>query len=346
MAHNLDFSNNQANVAYAGSRNDVWHKLGQERMEGQPFAAWLKAAGLNWNAVKVPCLAELPDGSHKRVEDRSVIVRDDTFAPLGICSGESETEGYKIVQPRECAEFMDHFVKCDPRFKLDTMGSLNGGARIWASASFSEDITIASEKHRVRLMGTTSFDSTAASVFQGTIIRPVCNNTVTAALADTRAVIRVRHSTKLVQERVREQLAQVLQGVDTYRNMGDAMVKVNVSTRTISDYFKAVLEIPFDAKKDDISTRKLNVFRDLERCYQQTVREGTEHGTAWAAWNAVTRYVDHDRSARGVATYGDEQTARFASAQFGSGNALKGRALNLMTAYMQHPEKELALVTV
>lgn len=344
--HMIDRSNNRYNAAFAGSSEDTWHHYGQYHMEGQSFDQWVEAAGLGWQALKVPCMAALPNGKMLAVPNRSVIVRDDTFVPLGICSGEDENEGYKIVQPRAVAEFGDHFVKCDPRFKQDTMGSLKGGAMIWTSASFSEDVTIASEKHKVRLLGSTTFDGSGASVFQGTIVRPVCWNTVQAAQADTRAVIRVRHSTRLNETRVREQLAQVLQGVDTYKNMGDAMVQVNVSTRTISDYFKACLEIPFDAKEADMSTRKLNVFHDLGRCYQKTVNEGTEKGTAWAAWQAVTRFVDHDRSARGIETYGNASMARFASAQFGSGNALKGRALNLMTAYMQHPEKELALVTV
>jgi hypothetical protein len=39
---------------------------------------------------------------------------------------------------------------------------------------------------------------------------------------------------------------------------------------------------------------------------------------------AITRYVDHDRAAQGG------QVGQFASAQFGSGDALKGKALNLL----------------
>lgn len=34
MAHDLDMTNGRANIAYLGSRKDVWHHLGQETPEG------------------------------------------------------------------------------------------------------------------------------------------------------------------------------------------------------------------------------------------------------------------------------------------------------------------------
>jgi hypothetical protein len=71
----------------------------------------------------------------------------------------------------------------------------------------------------------------------------------------------------------------------------------------------------------------MNQFSALRSAYSATVREGTERGTVWTALNAVTRYVDHDRSTRN----GDNQeSARFDSAQFGSGAALKAQAWNLL----------------
>ena len=41
----------------------------------------------------------------------------------------------------------------------------------------------------------------------------------------------------------------------------------------------------------------------------------------------MTRYVDHDRSTRRGSGIDTEDEARFASANFGSGDALKGKAL-------------------
>src|ERR1700704_2377376 len=45
MAHNIDMTNDRANIAFLGSRNDVWHRLGQEMQPGMDIPAWAKAAG-------------------------------------------------------------------------------------------------------------------------------------------------------------------------------------------------------------------------------------------------------------------------------------------------------------
>ena len=54
MSHNIDMTGGRANIAFLGSRNDIWHKLGTEMPEGMDVDAWAKAAGLDWHADKVP----------------------------------------------------------------------------------------------------------------------------------------------------------------------------------------------------------------------------------------------------------------------------------------------------
>jgi hypothetical protein len=93
----------------------------------------------------------------------------------------------------------------------------------------------------------------------------------------------------------------------------------------VSTFFKECLDIPFEAKRDEISTRKANQFDALKSAYATSVREGAEDGTVWASLQAITRYVDHERSTRG----GSEESA-FHSAQFGSGASLKDKAMGLL----------------
>jgi hypothetical protein len=145
MAHNLDMTNGRANIAYLGSRNDVWHRLGQEMTEGMSIDQWAAAAGLNWDAVKVPALADLSGAQfddqfsyagqvstgevrHKRARDRSFMVRSDTGAMLG---DQVVSDVYQPVQPREVLEWFQQYIGVDERFKLDVAGSLKGGSIIW-----------------------------------------------------------------------------------------------------------------------------------------------------------------------------------------------------------------------
>lgn len=112
-----------------------------------------------------------------------------------------------------------------------------------------------------------------------------------------------------------------------FKAMGDALAQNEMAKDEVSAFFKTCLDIPFEAHPADISGRKLNQFTALSNAYRTTIAEGTPAGTAWAALNAITRYVDHDRSTRGGASEGE---ARLLSSQFGSGAALKEKAMGLL----------------
>lgn len=347
MAHNIDMTNGRANMAFLGERKDIWHGLGQpmdqilaalrvtlkrEPTTSEISAEWMKAAGLAWQAVKVPLFAKVDGLSLKDSAGQPLrgvklpqiaIVRNDNAHPLGIAS-----EGYEPVQPAQLIEWFDRYVSVDSRFQFDTMGSLRNGEIIWAMATFKDDVTVAGDAHKARLLMTTSFDGSMATINKATLVRVVCNNTLDASLADGgKATIRTRHSTKFDAAKVARELAAVAEGFTHYKAMGEALANVEMSKAQIAEYFKTLLDIPFDAKADDISGRKRNSFDAMVGAYQATVREGTPAGTRWAALNAATRYVDHDKSVKG-----DKTEARVLSANFGSGASLKAKAVALLYA--------------
>lgn len=329
MAHEIDFSNKRANIAWLGDRNDIWHHLGTGMAPGQSVDDWAKAAGLDWHAVKAQAYFKVPSamepfgGEMRQVDGDRYIVRSDTLAPLG-----HATDGYHPVQPREVLDWFQRYIAVDDRFQLDVAGSLKGGAVIWATAKFNGEMDVGGSAHRARLLMTTTFDQTGATINQGTMTRVVCMNTLRAALGDKHGIVRTRHNTRFDGAKVGRELAQIAKSFANFKAIGDAMDTVELANGQISAFFKAILDIPFDAKQDDISTRKMNQFRGLSIAYQQTVMEGTARNKVWTALNAVTRYADHDRSTR--QTEGTVETSRFASAQFGSGDQLKSKAWELL----------------
>jgi phage/plasmid-like protein (TIGR03299 family) len=337
MSAMIDMTNNRANIAFLGARKDIWHRMGTEMLPGQTIEEWADAAGLGWSAIKVPAIASLegsrfdhiePGKRFQKVDDRAFVVRSDTGAILGFVSGEDAGNGYQIVQPGEVLEWFERYISVDDRFVLDVCGSLDGGRRIWATAKYNGDISIAGEAHAARVLMSTSFDSTSATVNQCTMTRVVCQNTLRTAHADNKAAIRTRHSTKFDAAKVGRELAQLASGFAQYKAIGDAMGQVEMAKDAVADFFKDCLDIPRDAKKDDISTRKANQYSDLSRAYRTSVVEGAPNGSVWAALQAITRYADHDRSVK----TGDqtEEKARFASAQFGTGDNFKGKALEML----------------
>lgn len=324
MAHNIDTSNGRDNIAYLGSRNDVWHRLGQEMAPGQSIEQWAAAAGLDWRAVKVPAFADGEAIGHGVIEvpGQYFNVRSDTGHVLGYCS-----ERYENVQPADVLAWFERYIAVDSRFELDVAGSLKGGEIIWATAKYNGGMTIAGDEHSARLLMSTTFDGSGSTINQCTVTRVVCNNTLNAAQYDKRAVIRTRHSTRFNPGQVARELAAVAQGFQVYKAIGDALAGVELSRAQVADFFKDCLGIKRDAQADDISTRKQNQYRELAGAYVASQAEGTGE-TAWGALQAVTRYVDHDRSVRNGD--GNEQAARFAAAQFGSGAVLKGQAMGLL----------------
>jgi phage/plasmid-like protein (TIGR03299 family) len=331
MAHNLDMTNGRANIAFLGSRNDVWHRLGQEMAEGMTVDQWAEAAGLTWHAVKRPLYVEW-NGEKVMVPNVKGIQRDDNGLVLG-----TATDQYQPHQPREVLDWAQRYVDMDSRFKIDVAGSLKEGRIIWVSATYGDKgIDIGGSNHIIRLLMSTTFDASGSTINKLTGTRVVCNNTLDVALAgDKRAVVKSRHNSKFNADRVSRELEGMAQSIEKYKVFGDQMAETRMAKETVSKYFKRLLDIPFDVKAEDVSTRKMNQFADLNRAYRATVAEGTEPETAWAALNSVTRYVDHDRSTRGGAS---PEEARFTSAQFGSGASMKAQAVELLTTDTEFAE--------
>lgn len=298
MAHNIDMSNGRANIAFLGSRNDIWHKLGNEMLEGQTLDQWAEAAGLAHTVSKVPVYVDL-NGAKVIIPNAKAIQRDDTGLVLGMA-----TDQYQIHQPREALEFAQRYVDIDSRFKIDVAGSLKEGRIIWVTATFDPNgtgtIDVGGSAALIRLLMSTTFDATGATINKLTGTRVVCNNTLDVALGgDKRAEVRTRHTAKFNADKVARELEGMAQSVDKYKAFGDQMADTRMVKATVAKYFKALLEIPFDAKAEDVSSRKMNQFGELNKAYGQTVQEGAPAESAWAALQSVTRYVDHSKSTRG-----------------------------------------------
>lgn len=333
MSHNIDMTNGRANIAYLGSRNNVWHRLGQEMVEGMTLEQWQAASGLNWSAVKVPALADcsglglglgmLP------IEDRSFLVRSDNAAPLGYVSGEDEAKGYKTVQPTELFQFFARYLAVDSRFSLDTAMSLKGGQLIVVTAKFDDGngLKVLGEDHKARMLMSTTFDGSGATRTFMSLVRAICNNTFDAAVTDSKAMVTTRHSTKFDADKAARELSGMAESIKSYAAMAEAMAAIHLTNDEIGDFFKACLDIPKNAGKDDISTKKLNQFLALGESYKATLREGTDKQTGWATFNAITRYADHEKTTRNG---NSPDEARFLSSQFGSGKALKAKAFGLL----------------
>lgn len=332
MAHNLENIDGVYSFAFTGERTEIWHRLGQELPADATQAQWINASGFGFTVAKVPAIVGLEGAEFDHIpaerrfmpaSNRKFIVRQDNGHVLGMAS-----DMYQVVQPTDVLEWFERYITVDDRFHLDAAGVLEHGEKLWATAKFNGDLTVAGDRHIARLLMSTSYDQTQPTINQATTTRVVCQNTMRVAHNDNRAVVRTRHTSRFDGSRVARELSSIAQSFETYKAMGDAMAQTEMAKEDVSKFFKELLEIPFEAKKDDVSTRKMNQFADMSRAYSATKRErNSERDDVWTALQAVSRYVDHDRSVRNA---DNELVGRFTSATFGSGDSMKGRAMELL----------------
>jgi len=329
MAHNIGTTaDGRHSFAALGSRKNWWHHFGQEKKSGQSIASWAHDAGLDWHAIKVSAFADFSHPELAALNLGMVAVDGTRFIVRGdnghILAPRSVSKIYQPHQPVQLLEWADQYASVDDRFEIDTAGCLKQGEIIFITLRYRDELIVGGDKHKAHLLATTTFDGSGATINKAVATRVVCSNTLDSALAEKGCEVRTRHNTKFDKYAVGRELATIVKGFTAYKNMGDAMVQTHLTKDQISRLFKTCLDIPFDAPRTDISSRKMNQFEDLGKAYAATVREGTEPGTAWAALNAVTRYVDHSKGPDGA----DEK--RFLSAQFGSGSVMKATAVSFL----------------
>lgn len=331
MAHNIENKNGVYSFAFTGERSEIWHRLGTELDADAGKFDWINAAGFNYHVEKVPAIASLngPAFDHLRPEDRFVetdkrfLARQDNGHVLGIAG-----EGYQVVQPVDVWDWFENYITVDDRFHIDAAGVLGSGERLWMTARFSNDLQVAGDRLIARLLMSTSFDASQATRNEATTTRAVCENTLRIAHSSAKALIKTRHNTKFNGEQVHKELGQIAQSFAEFKALGDAMAQQSMTRDSVQSFFATLLEIPVDAKQSDISTRKKNIAFDLVRSYRRTQQErNSSRDDVWTALQAVTRYVDHDRTVRNA---DNETVGRFDSGTFGSGDAMKGKAMELL----------------
>ena len=332
MAHELEQNNGTWSFAFSPAEGPGWHNLGRSVADDASPAEWRSAAGHGFTVSKRQVFYYRPaDASPIECPDRFVMARDDNDHALGIASDQ-----YKIVQPAEVDDICDSFAAlADGQLARSSAFTLRKGDMICSTYAYRGDgLTVGGDKHKAFLMASTTFDGSGATHFWVSLVRAVCQNTIRAGLAASKgAKVSIRHNATLDQARVREQLAELAQSVTQFKALGDALSSRKMSKDELRDFTRDILDIPRDTEQKDVSTRKQNQRQAIVDALLVSAHERGNAGAsdidAFTALQGITRYVDHDRSVK-VNGSGSETIARFDSANFGSGDALKQKAVGLL----------------
>jgi phage/plasmid-like protein (TIGR03299 family) len=249
-------------------------------------------------------------------------------------------KGYQILQPVEAFNFCDTLVEAPGGAHYDTAGCLGNGEVIFLSIRMPDaDIEVVpGDKQEVSLIFTTSFDGSGASIACISITRPVCQNTLRAALSTNTGMLRVKH-TKNQQARFDDAIrlmSGVKQDAATLRDKLTLLAQRKMTRETMTGILDKLFPAPTkDAAKSSF-TRRENLLADVLSLYESNDHNAIPaiRGTAYNLLNAVTEWTDHHRDVR--LTSGREgytvERARAENATFGMGHLLKTQALDVILA--------------
>jgi phage/plasmid-like protein (TIGR03299 family) len=322
-------------MARAASAKESWHRGENIVTDDASLDEFAKASKTDFTVSKLPLYVKRGEefvGLHNSV----AIVRDDNNARLGMF-----TNDYIPVQPAQIRQFFQDHILADQRFLMNTMGAIKGGRLIWALATFRDDNgetlrDIVGSPHEFHALLSTSFDGTQATRGGAVGTRVECRNTLQAAAFED-SVISIRHNItfdSVAQAEAAKNMAKIAEGFEHYKKFAESLYTIKMSRDSTVEFLRTLVGVkPGDDLNETGKGRTKGIVDRLINSLNVTLGEaGTDGYNAWTALNAVTRYVDHERSAKRTIDGETVDDARLASAQFGSGAALKAKAISMLEA--------------
>lgn len=233
--------------------------------------------------------------------DRKAIMHSGTGDILGIFKS-----GY---QPHQYEEWLLDSVSTllDDTLQIGSAGLLNRGGVAWVQVEVPDTITTPEGvTFRPHLLAATSADGSLSTTYKRTVTNTVCDNTMSAALGEKSATVKVRHS-----RHSNLKLADARAALDIVHTIGDDFARqvAQLANVTVSDGdFARFLDMlaPLadpktgEQKKGRGLTLATNKRTKLAEMYENDNRVAPWAGTAWGVVQLVNTYEHHAGTVKGM----------------------------------------------
>jgi len=281
MAHEIEFVNGVAQMAYAGET--PWHGLGAQVSNDLTPRQIMQKAGLDWTVEK----EDVFTASGVKVPGKKALVRDDgkILDMVG--------DDWNPVQNDQAFEFFSEFVLAGD-MEMNCAGSLKDGKNVFALAKIKESFSILGEDQvDSYLLFSNPHQYGKAVDIRFTPIRVVCNNTLTFSLnSKSKNFVKVGHRSTFDADMVKEQMGLASEKFAQYKEMAEFLSTRRFNTESLMQYYNEV----FPHREQ----RTVSAFEELSRTAQLAAsnletQPGAEfgQGTWWQAFNSVTYMTDH-----------------------------------------------------
>ena len=316
-----DLATNAANevmMAYQGET--PWHQTGTLITDPSVIKSvpkFLTAANLDWEVALKSMFYRAGDKALKVPQRRAVVRSTDGKLLSTVGAGYhafQNKEAFAVLQPA-----LDRF-----GVELETAGALGVGDRVWMLAKLPKAIEpVPGDSIMNYIMIMTGHNGWTAYTARLTQVRVVCKNTINLALLDA-AFARLRHTPTEVDRLT--QISDVITGfLEVAKQTSASYAKLaghKMSDSEMKSFIETALNLDFD---NAVAARRRDRIVELATKTGKGVELAP--GTAWAAFNAITEYIDHVRPAEAKAPRTIKNANQ--SALFGQNAKLKARALAL-----------------
>ena len=323
MAHELDITDNE--VSFANSRSDAWHRLGQSVGHVMTAREALDAAHLaGWNVRKMPL--QVPQ--EPIIDDHGVT----TPAPLAVpdfyatvrtnpISGRIDVLGvvgskYEPVQNEASCDLLDALVDASGGAHFETAGALRGGRETFVTMKLPNSMVFdgidgSQDRTEFYLAALNSHDGSSAFRFLVTPVRIVCANTQSAAIGSAKASFAIRHTggARTSIQEARNALKLSWRYIEAFEAEAANLYAQPMDTEQVRHFANTLLEVE-TAGSDATARHRRERASGIVKLWNSSPTIAPIAGTRWAAYNAVTEYLDHVVPIRGARTASDASAAR------------------------------------
>jgi phage/plasmid-like protein (TIGR03299 family) len=294
-----------------------WRRLGRDISHCKTAAEAIAEAGLNWRVELRPISATLADGSIADCPENFATVRTDTNNVLGVVGS-----SYHVMQNAEAFACIDGII-ADRKATFETAGLSKGGRQIWLQARLPMQYDIApGDTVYPYVLCVTSHDGSSAVRIMPSTFRMVCTNQLSLAMRQAGSLgLSIVHTASLKNrlEDASRKFSMVCQRLERFDEEARTLTRRSLTREELANYF-AGLVTDRSAKQQREVLRRFAANVDNSR---NTI--GGIGGTAWAAYNAVSEWADHQSRVIGR-TSADKLSNRLQSVWFDAANKIKQAA--------------------
>tara|TARA_R110002020_G_scaffold336981_1_gene552471 strand:- start:2851 stop:3906 length:1056 start_codon:yes stop_codon:yes gene_type:complete len=248
--------NNIFGDRFLGARKPAWHRIGQVFEEPLTMTQAIKRAGIDFHIAKHPVVVQIEkENSIDLVPTRNfAVVRepvadDPQHRVLSIVGKE-----WTPIQAMDLGRMLDPLTE---QYPVETIGALGHGEKIFMTLDAGKS-QICGEDHDLYFLVTDHRDGSGALQIAFTPVRVVCQNTLTAGLANAKISVRLTHTRRI--ESDTEWYIGLFNQMSTAKDEAIAVMNT-LSTVTIKD--EDVEQVLKSAYPDASQPRRLTLANDI-----------------------------------------------------------------------------------